>query len=209
MELTDHIFESFVTEHQDMVFGCAVRMLGNRTEAQDIAQETFLRAYKHFDSLREEPAVRGWLKTVARNLCLNHLTRYRSRWRFFSDWSKSGSDDPDWDPVDSIPSPVADKSEAERSDERTLLEELLSALPDQQRIPLVLYHFDEMSYEEIAATLKVSIGKVKTDIHRARHALKKKMTQHQAAKQEWSQQIQSNPSDHFQCQIYQQGGALS
>lgn len=71
MEQTDQRFESFVIEHQDMVFNCAVRILANRTEAQDIAQETFLRAYKHFESLRDEPAVRGWLKTVTRNLkCL-------------------------------------------------------------------------------------------------------------------------------------------
>ncbi len=209
MEQTDHKFESFVIEHQDMVFACAVRMLGNRTEAQDIAQETFLRAYKHFESLRDEPAVRGWLKTVTRNLCLNHLTRYRSRWRFFSDWRKSGSDDQDWDPVESIPTPTAEKSEAERTDERSLLEELLNALPDHQRVPLVLYHFDELSYEDIAAALKISIGKVKTDIHRARHALKKKMTKHQAAKQEWTSQLNSNEPDHFQCQIYQPGGMVS
>jgi RNA polymerase sigma-70 factor (ECF subfamily) len=209
MEQTDHRFESFVVEHQDMVFGSAVRILGNRTEAQDIAQETFLRAYKHFESLRDEPAVRGWLKTVTRNLCLNHLTRYRSRWRFFSDWRKSGSEDQDWDPVNSIPSPSADKSEAERSDERSLLEELLNTLPDHHRIPLVLYHFDELSYEDIAESLKISIGKVKTDIHRARHALKKKMTKHQAAKQEWSQQINTGETDHFSCQMYQHGGAVS
>ncbi|MBT5925230.1 MAG: RNA polymerase sigma factor [Verrucomicrobia bacterium] len=209
MEQADHIFESFVLEHQTMVFGCAVRMLGNRTEAQDIAQETFLRAFKHFGSLREEPAVRGWLKTVTRNLCLNHLTRYRSRWSFISDWRKPGSDDQEWDPLDSIPSPTPDKSEAERSDERNLLEELLSALPDHHRIPLVLYHFDEMSYEDIASTLKISIGKVKTDIHRARHALKKKMTKHQAAKQEWSRQIEPDESDQFQCRIYPQEGVIS
>jgi len=209
MEQTNHRFESFVIEHQDMVFNCAVRILANRTEAQDIAQETFLRAYKHFESLRDEPAVRGWLKTVTRNLCLNHITRYRSKWRFFSDWRKSGTENTGWDPVDSIPSPSPDKTEAERSDERSLLEELLNALPDHQRIPLVLFHVDELSYEEIAESLKISIGKVKTDIHRARHALKKKVSLHQAAQQEWSKQTKSQETNYFPRRLYPQQGAAS
>lgn len=208
MESADQQFETFVTEHQDMVFGYAMRMLSNRAEAQDIAQETFLRAYKHFSSLRQEPAVRGWLKTVTRNLCLNHLTRYRSRWRFFSDWRKPGAGEHDPDPVDSIPSPVDDKSAAERSDERALLETILGQLPDQQRIPLILYHFDEMSYEEIASSLNVTLGKVKTDIHRARHALKKKISKHQAARQEWSNPLDSDDLSPLQCQLYGAGGTV-
>jgi RNA polymerase sigma-70 factor (ECF subfamily) len=209
MESSDQQFEAFVLEHQDRVFGYAMRMLSNRAEAQDIAQETFLRAFRHFSSLRQEPAVRGWLKTVTRNLCLNHLTRSRSRWRFFSDWRKERAGEKAPDPVESIPSPVDDKSEAERSDERALLEKLLGQLPEQQRIPLILYHFDDMSYEEIAGMLKVSLGKVKTDIHRARHALKKKISKHQAARQEWGNAVDTDDFSPLQCQLYGAGGAIS
>jgi len=209
MEQVNNHFESFVAEHQNLVFGYAYRMLGNRSDAQDIAQETFLRAFRHFDSLRQEPAVRGWLKTVTRNLCLNHLTRYRSRWRFFSDWRRPDHDDPDWDPVDSIPCPSNQDSEVERADQRSLLEQLLAKLPDHQRVPLVLYHFEEMSYEDIASTLKVSLGKVKTDIHRARTALKKKMNHHQAAREEWSHNLKSKETEHLQCQLYQPEGAVT
>ena len=78
-------FEAFVLEHQDMVFATAVRLLGSRTEAEDVAQTVFLKAFQRFDHIGDSPAAPGWLKTVTRNACLNHLTRYRSRWRLFSD----------------------------------------------------------------------------------------------------------------------------
>src|SRR6188474_1949885 len=84
--MTDtHQFEVFMRAYQDMVYTTAVRLLGNEAEAEDISQEVFLKAYERYDDLSKSPTVGGWLKTVTRNLCLNHLTRYRARWRFFSE----------------------------------------------------------------------------------------------------------------------------
>ena len=77
-------FEAFVKAYQDMVFATAVRLLANEAEAEDVAQEVFLKAYARFGELQTSPTPGGWLKTVTRNLCLNHLSRYRARWRFFS-----------------------------------------------------------------------------------------------------------------------------
>jgi RNA polymerase sigma-70 factor (ECF subfamily) len=65
--------------YQDMVFTTAARLLGNDAQAEDIAQEVFLRAYAHFGQLRTSPSRGGWLKTVTTNLALNHLQRYRRR----------------------------------------------------------------------------------------------------------------------------------
>ena len=73
-------FEAFVREYQDMVFATAVRLLGRESDAEDVAQTVFLRAYERFAELSRSPAAPGWLKTVTTNLCLNHLSRYRSRW---------------------------------------------------------------------------------------------------------------------------------
>jgi RNA polymerase sigma-70 factor, ECF subfamily len=78
-------FEAFMRDYQNMVFSTAMRLVANAAEAEDIAQETFLKAYAHFAGLRESPSAGGWLKTVATNLSLNHLARYRSRWSFFSE----------------------------------------------------------------------------------------------------------------------------
>src|SRR6266540_3008703 len=87
-------FEAFVRRYQDMVFATAVRLLGNRVEAEDIAQIVFLRAFQRFDTIAASPAAAAWLKTVTRNACLNHLSRYRARWRFFSELADTDSDDP-------------------------------------------------------------------------------------------------------------------
>src|SRR2546428_4595636 len=78
-------FEGFMKAYQNMVFTTAVRLLGNEAEAEDVSQEVFLKAYERYAELKDSPTVGGWLKTVARNLCLNHLSRYRARWRFFSE----------------------------------------------------------------------------------------------------------------------------
>src|ERR671919_540382 len=78
-------FEAFMKAYQNMVFTTASRLLGNDAEAEDVSQEVFLKAYERFAELKQSPTSGGWLKTVTRNLCLNHLTRYRARWRFFSE----------------------------------------------------------------------------------------------------------------------------
>ena len=71
--------------YQDMVYSTASRLTGNEAQAEDISQEVFVRAYEHFSDLRGSATAGGWLKTVATNLALNHLNRYRRRWRFFSE----------------------------------------------------------------------------------------------------------------------------
>ncbi len=159
--------------YQDMVFSTAVRLLGNPSEAEDISQEVFLRAYQHFADLQASPTAGGWLKTVARNLSLNHLTRYRARWRLFSDLRP---EDQTEDLAAAIPAPDTHQQTLDAADQRRVLEEALRKLPTQQRVPLVLYHFENLSYEQIADQLKVSLGKVKTDIHRGREALRRKLT---------------------------------
>jgi len=172
-------FEAFVRRYQDMVFATAVRLLRSPVEAEDVAQTVFLRAFQRFDQIGASPAAAGWLKTVTRNACLNHLSRYRSRWRFFSELGREG--DASARAADELGfvaagSPAAD---LEREDQRDQVTRALHQLPDQQRVPLVLFHFEEMSYQDIAALLGVSLGKVKTDIHRGRETLKGLLADHE------------------------------
>jgi RNA polymerase sigma-70 factor, ECF subfamily len=167
-----------------MVFSTAVRLLGNDAEAEDIAQEVFLKAYERFQELSQSPTVGGWLKTVTTNLCLNHLSRYRARWRFFSELLSH--DDKD-DATLEFPAPDTMNDRLDEADYRRLLEQALRRLPTPQRVPLVLYHFENLSYEEIAAKLGISLSKVKTDIFRAREALRKKLSLQSGGTDEWSQ----------------------
>jgi RNA polymerase sigma-70 factor (ECF subfamily) len=157
--------------YQDMVFSTAARLAGNDAQAEDISQEVFIRAYEHFSDLRGSDTAGGWLKTVTTNLALNYLNRYRKRWRLFSEMRPAAAlDDEDgaeieWQVPDTL---LADLGAEQRC---VLVESALLRLPDHQRLPLVMYHFEDLSYQEIAIKLNVSLPKVKTDIRRARAAL--------------------------------------
>ncbi|HEV8540878.1 MAG TPA: RNA polymerase sigma factor [Verrucomicrobiae bacterium] len=166
-------FEQFMRNYQNMVFTTALRITANEAEAKDISQEVFLKAYERFEELHSSPTVGGWLRTVATNLSLNHVTRYRRRWTFFSEVFSDNSESDQ--PVFDIPAPELTGEYMNETDQRRVLEEALFKLPPAQRVPLVLYHFENKTYEEIAETLKISLSKVKTDIFRGREALKKKL----------------------------------
>lgn len=157
--------------YQDMVFSTAVRLTGHEAQAEDIAQEVFLRAYENFAQLRASATAGGWLKTVATNLALNHLTRYRKRWRFFTDLRRDDADEDEPEIDFPVPDTLLDGIDAR--DRHAMVERALQELPEHQRVPLVLFHFEEMPYEEIARSLKISLSKVKTDILRGRIALAK------------------------------------
>jgi len=171
-EMTDaDRFEAFVREYQDMVFATAVRLLANPAEAEDIAQTVFLRAFERFSSISTSATAAGWLKTVTTNLCLNHLARYRARWQFFSELERP-DDGERYEAT--VPAPASNDA-LESASRQEALERAVRALPDHHRVPLVLFHFEDMTYKEIAAALGISIAKVKTDIHRGRDALKRAM----------------------------------
>lgn len=159
--------------YQDMVFSTAARLTGNDAQAEDIAQDVFLKAYEHFGRLSTSPAAGGWLKTVARNLTLNYLERHRRRWKLFSELKRSDADDDDGDFEFAVPDDVLKALDARQRG--ALVDEALKALPEHQRVPLVLYHFENLPYEHIATTLDVSLAKVKSDIFRARAALAKRL----------------------------------
>jgi RNA polymerase sigma-70 factor (ECF subfamily) len=164
----DSEFTLFMRAYQDMVFTTAARLLGNPAQAEDIAQETFVRAYQHFSTLRLSATPGGWLRAVATNLSLNHLSRHRRRFRLFSELKTAAEPDA---PEPDVAVPDA-QFELLAADERgARVQAALANLPEHQRVPLVLFHFEELPYEDIARRLHVSLSKVKTDIRRARLAL--------------------------------------
>jgi len=171
----------FMRDYQDMVFATARRLTASDATAQDITQDVFLKAWEHFAALRERIGAGGWLKTVTLRLSLNHLTRYRRRWRFFSELlpaagSGGGGSDQDGSEADiefaveTLDTVFASLADAERDEQ---VRAALARLPDAQRAPLVLFHFVGRSYQQIAEDLEISVPKVKTDILRGRLALAK------------------------------------
>lgn len=164
-------FTTFMRDYQDMVYSTAARLTGNEAQAEDIAQEVFIKAHAHWDSLRGTPTAGGWLKTVATNMSINHIQRYKKRWSFFSDLVHRSDEGDEKEVEFAAPDTFFDAMDA--SERRVRLEEALDKLPAHQRVPLVLFHFEEMPYDEIAKKLRVSLSKVKTDILRGREALAK------------------------------------
>ncbi|MGE3511942.1 MAG: RNA polymerase sigma factor [Vicinamibacterales bacterium] len=163
-------FESFVRRYEDMVFATAVRLLGNPSEAEDVAQTVFLRAFERRDAIVTSPAAGGWLKTVTTNLCLNHLSRYRKRWRLFSELPRM-NEESELEMLEALTAGA--QRGGDRTDDPASVLQALASLPAHQRVPLVLFHYDGLSYEAIAARLHVSLSKLKTDMHRGRQALKR------------------------------------
>jgi len=164
-------FTTFMRNYQDMVYSTAVRLVSNEAQAEDISQEVFLKAYERYETLQGSPTAGGWLKTVATNLSLNHLTRYRKRWRFFSEFRRDDAGAEADEPEVQFAAPDTFFAGVDAGERRAWVEEALEQLPEHQRVPLVLYHFEDMPYEDIARRLGVSLAKVKTDILRARAAM--------------------------------------
>jgi len=181
--LTPIDFTTFMRNYQDMVYSTAVRLIGNETQAEDIAQEVFIKAHAHFDNLQTSPTAGGWLKTVATNLSINHIQRYKKRWSFFSDLVHK--DDEGGEKEVEFAAPDTFFAGVDSTERREWIERALEKLPDHQRIPLVLYHFEDLPYEDIAKKLGVSLSKVKTDILRGREALAKVLVRSDATHEQF------------------------
>jgi len=164
-------FTTFMRNYQDMVYSTAVRLIGNETQAEDIAQEVFIKAHEHWEKLAGSPTAGGWLKTVATNMSINHIQRYKKRWSFFSDLVHRNDEGEEKEVEFAAPDTFFHG--VDTMERRELIELALEKLPDHQRVPLVLFHFEDMPYEDIAKKLGVSLSKVKTDILRGRETLAK------------------------------------
>ena len=158
-------FEALVRAYQHRVFGVALRMLGRRADAEDVAQEVFLRVHRAIGEFRGEARLSTWLYGIASNLCLNRLASADHRRMR-----------PDEDAVMLAPSPAADAAAvAERSEVEAALRQAIAELPDERRIVVVLRDVEGLSYDEIAQALGLEPGTVRSRLHRARLDLKNKM----------------------------------
>jgi RNA polymerase sigma-70 factor, ECF subfamily len=158
-------FEVFVVTHQHRVFSIALRMLGSRAEAEDIAQETFLRAHRAIGEFRGEARLGTWLYGIASRLCLNRLASAPRR-------LERGGDDA----LLRLPAPAGDAAGAlERSELEAALQQAIAELPEERRIVVVLRDLEGLAYEEIATALGLELGTVRSRLHRARNDLKAKL----------------------------------
>ncbi|HEY3205006.1 MAG TPA: sigma-70 family RNA polymerase sigma factor [Thermoanaerobaculia bacterium] len=162
-------FGAFVRRHTTTVHRWMVRAVGEE-DADDMTQEVFVKAYRGLASFRGEAPARAWLASIADNAVKN---RYRSRMRFRRVFAGSTDVNPGLDP------PARDRDpedDAQAGESRRFVTEALKLLPPEFRMPVVLRDIEEWSYEEIAVSLALPIGTVKSRIARGRGQLKEILT---------------------------------
>lgn len=166
-------FRELVERHQHAVIGTVAKMLGDATEAEDIAQRVFLRIWKHAKRWRPDAKFTTYLFTITRNLVYNE-SRRRSRRKEVS--SDERNEDRGVEPAAEARSePDAEALKSEMHDE---IDKAIQDLPEAQRTAVILYSYESMPYEEIAKILDASVSSVKSLLFRARGTLREKLSQH-------------------------------
>ena len=154
-------FTNLVNAYQRPVYNLCYRMLGDMYEAEDAAQETFLRAYHNLKRYDDTRSFSTWLLSIAAHFCIDQIRKRRIR-------LISLDETPYLEPPDTNPGPEASLGQQE---EQKRIQELLETLKPQDRAAVVMFYWYEFSYEEIADALGLSLSAVKSRLHRARLSL--------------------------------------
>jgi len=163
-------FGELVLAYQTPVYNLAYRILGNRAEAEDAAQEAFIRAYTHLRSYDPQRPFRTWLFSITSHYCIDRLRRQRVDWLPLEDETGTGDEGDEAGgyraPTAADPHMVAVQRERE-----ALIARLLAALPPVDRAAITLCYWYDCSYEEIGEALGLTVSAVKSRLYRARRTL--------------------------------------
>jgi RNA polymerase sigma-70 factor (ECF subfamily) len=176
LQTADLSFEQIVRDHQTMVFSTLMRLTGSREHIDDLAQEVFLRLYRALPAFRGEALLSTYLYRIVANVAQDEWKRRRRDDRPLVSFS---DEEADWEDRLPHPSPDAEQQFAERQFQYSV-EQQLQQLSPVERTVLVLYHQEERSYEQIAHSLQLPIGTVRTHLHRGRKKLREGIQRQQA-----------------------------
>ncbi len=174
-------FAALVDRHKDRALTLAVRVVGNREEAEELVQDSFVRAYRSLGDFRGDARFGTWFYRIVYNVCMTKVMRRRGG----EVAVVTGGED-------EIARGVASPEEETDSLKRLQDEELqrfvghaIELLPEKQRIAISLYYVQELTYEEIAKVTEQPVGSVKTHLFRGREALRRSVSQ------EWKARLKS------------------
>jgi RNA polymerase sigma-70 factor (ECF subfamily) len=154
-------FGELVTRYQTGVFNVCYRILHERGEAEDMAQETFMRAYDRLHTFDIEREFGPWIRRVAANVCLNFLESHKASFQFDEERDADESQRPE--------------KQVEVKERSEQMREALASLPAHYRVVVELRHYQDMSYDEIASELNIPLSDVKSHLFRARKLLAEKL----------------------------------
>jgi RNA polymerase sigma-70 factor (ECF subfamily) len=165
----EQAFEQLVERHQNLVIGTVAKMLGGVEGAEDIAQQVFVRVWQSAPRYRPEAKFTTWLLTIVRNLVFNETRRRRRG--FVQPFENDDGSVPDIHDL-SMRDASAELGEREL---REAIDAAIAALPEAQRMAIILRRFEDMPYEDIAEVLKTSVPAVKSLLFRAREDLRERL----------------------------------
>jgi len=169
-------FDALIDRYQRRAVSVSYRLLGNINDAMDVCQDAFVKAFKSLDSLQDATRFGGWLMRIVTNLSLNYRRDRRQHLSLSTDdpdddregWATMQSDRSSPEPVESL---LASETEGAVS-------RAIEALPEQQRVALILSAIEKMPQKEIAEILGCSVEMVKWNVFQARKTLKKQLAKH-------------------------------
>jgi RNA polymerase sigma-70 factor, ECF subfamily len=165
--------EELIEKHQALVAGTVARMLGSNSDVEDIAQQVFIRVWKSARRYVPRAKFTTWLLKITRNLVFNELRRSRRRPHVPLQSEPGAEDPPLKDDMNLAPDASLLESELQRK-----IEEAILQLPDNQRMALVLRRYEQLSYEQIAEVLDLSVPAVKSVLFRARTELRSRLSKY-------------------------------
>jgi len=166
-------FEELIERHQALVAGTAARMLGSNSEVEDIAQQVFIRVWKSASRYKPRAKFTTWLLKITRNLVFNELRRTKRRAQVPIQPEPDADEITLQDEVTSAPDASLLESELQQEIEKAILQ-----LPDTQRMALILRRYEQLSYDEIAEVLDLSVPAVKSVLFRARTELRSRLSKY-------------------------------
>lgn len=173
----ERAFRELIEAHRDRVYNICYRMLGNRHESEDVAQEVFITVFKTIDTFREESKFSTWLYRVAVNHCKNRIKYLARRFDKQKDELDEQASGTNGTPI-GAPLPNAPDRALAGAQMEKLLQDAIATLEEEQRTVVVLRDVEDLSIEEICEITGLPDGTVKSRLHRARLVLRKKLAKH-------------------------------
>lgn len=165
-------FAEIIEIYKNSIYQLCFRMLGNRHEAEDMAQEAFIRAYVNINSFNQDLKFSTWLYRIATNLCIDRIRKKKPD--YYLDAEVSGTDGLTMYSQLASDSPLPEKELESLELQETVQKEIMK-LPEKYRSVIVLKYIEELSLNEISEILDMPLGTVKTRIHRGREALRQQL----------------------------------
>lgn len=166
-------FEELVEIHQNSVIGTVAKMLGNPAEAEDIAQQVFVRVWKSAERYEPQAKFTTWLFTITRNLVFNEVRRRKRKPSMSIEEREE-----DFHLMEADVTTISPDDSALQNELEEAIDKAVADLPEKQRMAVVLRRYEEMPYEEIGKVLDITVPAVKSLLFRARSQLKESLNKY-------------------------------